>query len=187
MENKTNIYLSGMAGCGKSTLGKRLAEVTGKTFLDFDDLLEQRQKMSVAALLRSSSQDRFLEYEKELALSLDVENTIIALSGSVPLVDTAMEHLRKKGYVIYIKTPLETIESRLGSMQVDRIVGMWENNFADVYNSRLEKYVKSADFTFENNTRKNTLWIFTDFYTFYKKLPIHIWNATSSSTSMLHF
>lgn len=167
-----NILLTGMSWSGKSTIWKRLAQELKMNYIDFDELLEERWKMSVTALLRSKWDEKFLLFERDVALSLNVENTIISLSGSVCLMEEVMTHLKKNGVAIFIDTHLEIIRSRLENMKINRIVWMENKTLDEIYYSRLSRYKTFSDFIFENKTKKDALWVFTDFFKYFKALNI---------------
>jgi len=103
-----------MPGSGKTTFGKMLSEEFKMNFLDFDDdVIEKQEEQSVEELLSELGDTNFLKLEENLALELDFENTILSASGSLPLSPRAMSHLSTLGKIIYIKAPIDEIESRV--------------------------------------------------------------------------
>lgn len=178
-----NIILTWMSGSGKSTIWKRLAEVMWMNFIDFDELLEEKSGTSVALLLRSKWEADFIIYERDTAMQINVDNTVIALSGSVSLIYEVIEHLKKNWVVIFIDTPINTILERKKNMLTDRII--WyddDTSLEEIYNRRVPRYQETADYVFKNDTKQNAMWVFTNFLKFFKNLPISQWNDTSSST-----
>lgn len=151
---KSNIILTGMPWSGKTTIWKLLAEHTGKYFLDFDDdVIESGDRPSVAEYLEQLWEERFLEMEKALIFTLDIENTILATSWSVALCHDAMEYLKENGSCIYIDVPTEIITTRLQNMKTGRIVWMQDGKtLKDILAERRESYEQSYDYRFLNNT-----------------------------------
>ena len=67
-----NYYLTGMPGCGKSTLGKSLSKSMNMSFVDMDAEIERREKLSIPEIFENSGEDYFRSVEnavlKEIAL-----------------------------------------------------------------------------------------------------------------------
>jgi len=99
-------------GCGKTTLGKRLAEQTGFAFLDLDGYIEQKYLKTVATIFAEMGQDAFREIErKALAEIADFENVVIATGGGAPCFFDNMEVMNTAGLTVYIKmTPAQLAE-----------------------------------------------------------------------------
>lgn len=121
----------GPPGCGKTTVANLLSEKLGFRKFDVDDdLLEPIWATSVASKLEELGDEGFLQAEAKALVSLDPAqvskegcSTVISLSGSNPLNQTAMDHVKSFGYVVYLDVPHEDIVNRMHSMKVDRIVG----------------------------------------------------------------
>ncbi|XP_029391596.1 threonine synthase-like 1 [Mus pahari] len=119
-----NIVLMGPPGSGKTTVGRILGDKLGCCVIDVDsDVLEKAWNMSVSEKLQDVGNERFLEEEGKTVLNLSASGSVISLSGSNPMHDASMWHLKKNGIVVYLDVPLTDIISRLKSMRIDRIVG----------------------------------------------------------------
>ncbi|XP_051007196.1 threonine synthase-like 1 [Acomys russatus] len=119
-----NIILMGPPGAGKTTVGRIIGHKLGCCVIDVDaDILEKAWNMSASEKLQSVGNERFLEEEGKAVLNVSASGSVISLSGSSPMCDAAMWHLKKNGIVIYLDVPLVDILSRLKSMRMDRIVG----------------------------------------------------------------
>lgn len=164
-----NYILIGMPGSGKTTLGKRLAQEMKMKFLDFDDdIIEKGEQQSVEELLRELWEKAFLELEENLALEIELKNTVLSTSGSLPLSSRAMLHLSQFGDIVYIKAPIEEIEARIDSMRIERIVGFPERTLEELLIERERFYDEIAEviFEYEGNDMeqiyqdfKKTLWL----------------------------
>lgn len=119
-----NIVLMGPPGAGKTTVGRILGDKLGCCVIDVDgDVLEKTWNMSVSEKLQDVGNERFLEEEGKAVLNLFASGSVISLSGSNPMHDATMWHLKRNGIVVYLDVPLTDIISRLKSMRIDRIVG----------------------------------------------------------------
>lgn len=103
------IFLIGYMGCGKTTLGKRLAEQTGFSFLDLDGYIEQRYLKTVATIFAEMGQDAFREIERKALIEVaDFENVVIATGGGAPCFFDNIDVMNNAGLTVYIKmTPAQ--------------------------------------------------------------------------------
>ncbi|XP_055449669.1 threonine synthase-like 1 [Psammomys obesus] len=119
-----NIILMGPPGAGKTTVGRIMGHKLGCCVIDVDDdILQKTWNMSASEKLQDVGDERFLEEEGKAVLNLSAFGSVISLSGSNPMHDATMWHLKKNGIVVYLDVPLKDIMSRLKSMKIDRIVG----------------------------------------------------------------
>jgi len=145
--NLSNIVLMGPPGSGKTTVGRILASQLNMSLIDVDDdVLEPYWGVSVADKLAELGDEKFLEAEGEALQTLNVKNTIISLSGSIPLIPTAIQHVMKDGVVVFLDASKQDIVDRMGQMKVDRIVGCGpDRSLGDVLDMRNERYENSYD------------------------------------------
>ena len=93
-----NIILTGMPGCGKSTVGVILAKTLGMDFIDTDLIIQIQQKDKLQPLLDRYGTERFRQIEEQALLSVTAkENTVIATGGSAVFCEQGMSHLKKNG------------------------------------------------------------------------------------------
>lgn len=166
-----NIILIWMPWSGKTTIARFLSMVLWLPIIDIDTYIEDISGKHVWDILSEVWDDNFLEFEKNITLTIDVENTIISCSWSSPLKQDAMNYLRKTWKVIFVDTPTDIITKRLGSMKVDRIVWMKEwTTLEDILKYRKTFYDKSYDYLFLNEWIKCKKQTFKDFLEFFTKL-----------------
>lgn len=90
-----NITLIGMAGAGKSTIGKALAKRLDYTFIDVDRLITDRTGMPLQVLIDKQGDSALLRFEEEAILGLgQVDNCIISPGGSVIYSEKSMVYLK---------------------------------------------------------------------------------------------
>ena len=142
-----NIVLIGMPGAGKSTMGVVLAKVNGMDFIDADLLIQAREKRLLSQILEQDGVDGFLRIEDQVNASIQAENAVIATGGSVVYCETAMEHLRKIGTVVYLRLSYSTIESRLFNIRGRGVALREGQTLRDLYQERCGLYEKYAHVT----------------------------------------
>ena len=90
MDKKNNVILIGMSGAGKSTLGVLLAKALGKSFIDSDIVIQQKDGRLLQNIIDSDGTDAFMRIEEETVASINESNTVIATGGSVIYSEKAM-------------------------------------------------------------------------------------------------
>lgn len=108
--SKRNIVLIGMPGCGKSTIGKMLAEDMGRNFTDTDTLIVQKEKIPITEIFARKGEEAFRKTESEIIAEVSAsQGTVIATGGGAVLDGRNTELLRENGTVVFIDRPLEYI------------------------------------------------------------------------------
>jgi len=107
------IFLVGMMGAGKTTLGRRLAQALGRRFIDLDHELEARCGVRIATIFDIEGEAGFRDREAAL---LDVctreANTVLATGGGAVLRAENRQHLRTRGVVVYLHADVEKLHRR---------------------------------------------------------------------------
>jgi shikimate kinase len=142
-----NIILIGMPGAGKSTVGVLLAKAMGRYFLDTDVFIQAAENASLKELIDHRGLDGFCEIEKQYVECLDITNAVIATGGSVVYYDSAMEHLKQTGRVVYLELPLEILQQRLDDVAGRGVVIEPGQTLQSLYEKRKPLYEKYADVT----------------------------------------
>ncbi|MDY7000649.1 MAG: shikimate kinase, partial [Thermodesulfobacteriota bacterium] len=91
------LSLIGMAGAGKSTVGRALAKKLDWAFLDTDDLLQAHHGLSLQELFNAFGREKFLQAEEEVVAGMDVRRCVVATGGSVVYGHKAMHKLKSLG------------------------------------------------------------------------------------------
>jgi len=107
-----NIILVGYMGCGKSTVGKNLAKITGYDFIDTDEIIEKNQGKTISEIFAESGEEAFRQMETELLkafLDDKKDKFVISTGGGMPVKDINRKLLEKLGTVVYLKADPETI------------------------------------------------------------------------------
>ncbi len=98
---------------GKSTLGKALAEALDWSFLDVDRVLEEREGMSIPEIFERRGEEYFRKREFEVLKELsNLEKVVISTGGGLGANIKAMELMKSKGLVVWLKLDFETFLER---------------------------------------------------------------------------
>lgn len=97
------IFLVGLAGSGKSTLGKELAEKLGYKFIDLDTLIEQRQSKSIPEIFSQHGEGQFRIWEKEALMDIMAteDSFVLATGGGAPCFHFNMDAMNGHGVTIF--------------------------------------------------------------------------------------
>lgn len=109
------IFLLGMMGSGKSTLGRQLAQQTGLPFLDLDTYIETRQERSISDIFAEQGQEQFRRLERE-SLEQVVQQypeAIIATGGGAPCFFDNINFINRHGRSIWLQVPVKVLANRL--------------------------------------------------------------------------
>ena len=109
------IFLVGYMGCGKSTLGRRLARRLGVPFVDTDARVEEREGATVSDLFRYEGEERFREIEREVldAAIAGNDSAVISTGGGLPVWGDNMARMNAAGCTVYLRRSAENIAGRL--------------------------------------------------------------------------
>lgn len=136
------VFLIGFMGCGKSTMGKRLAKKTGYTFIDLDQQLEKAMGMTIGAYFSEYGEAAFRTMESETLQTLDYPaNAIVATGGGVPCFFDNIEWMNRNGLSVYIEMPPLALAKRLENGKDKRplLRDLNETQMVEFIKSRLEE------------------------------------------------
>lgn len=114
MVRNHTIYLIGFMGSGKSTAGKKLANLLKWSFLDLDSEVERRAGKTISEIFSQNGEDYFRNLETEVLRSLNsLTNTIISTGGGTPCHSDNMNFMLENGLTVYLKMTPFDLRSRL--------------------------------------------------------------------------
>ena len=109
-EKSMNIVLIGMPGSGKSTIGRALSVLTGKTFVDTDDLVEDMSGMTIPEIFARHGESHFRDLESKIARRIGKETRlIIATGGGCVLREENMDALMQNGRIVLLERDTEKL------------------------------------------------------------------------------
>src|SRR5690606_7474938 len=102
-EARGNIFLVGMMGAGKTTIGRLLASFLKKTFYDSDREIQKRTGVSIPLIFEIEGEAGFRKRETEMLSELvKTRNIVLATGGGAVLSAQNREMLKQSGTVIYL-------------------------------------------------------------------------------------
>ncbi len=112
--SRHNVYLVGFMGTGKTTIGRELARLMGRKFVDVDQEIEKRFRQSVAEIFAEKGEQVFRASEEEVALDLaSVNNRVVATGGGTILNPKIFEAFERSGLLICLYTQQDDLIDRL--------------------------------------------------------------------------
>jgi shikimate kinase len=144
----SNIVLIGMAGCGKSAVGLRLAGLLGRSFVDTDDLIVRDQGRPLQEIIDRLGPQGFCRIEEEILLSINLRDHVLATGGSSIYSRKGMEHLRGTGRTVLLHVELAVLLTRVDDAATRGLVKRPRQSFADLYAERLPLYLDRADYIY---------------------------------------
>ncbi len=147
------IFLMGFMGCGKTTIGKQVAEKLNFTFIDLDTFIEQKYQRSISSIFEKFGETYFREIEKkELKELLCFSNIVVSTGGGTPCFFDNMQIINKLGISCYLQTDIEILATRLSTAKNQRplIKGKTHSELIEFITETLgkrEEFYKQATFT----------------------------------------
>ncbi|MDE2309399.1 MAG: shikimate kinase [Betaproteobacteria bacterium] len=108
-----NIFLVGMMGAGKTTVGKLLAQHSGKIFFDSDEEIQQRTGVTIPHIFDVEGEAGFRQREVNVIQELvKLDNIVLATGGGVVLNEQNRDALRRNGTVVYLRSTVQDLWQR---------------------------------------------------------------------------
>ena len=107
------IIFIGMAGAGKTTVGRLVARAMGWAFADCDHIIESVYAAPLQSVADAMDKEAFIEVEAEIVSRLRLSRTVIATGGSVVYRQATMEKLAAMGPIVYLDVPMNVVLERI--------------------------------------------------------------------------
>ena len=139
---KNSISLIGMAGAGKSTVGRELANILNFRLIDSDTLIEEQQGKSLQKILDDEGYIRLREIENSVLKNLHFKEIILSTGGSAVYSDEAMKHIQQNSKVIFLDVSFNKILERVPSFHDRGFAKAPSQSIEDAFEERQELYNK---------------------------------------------
>ncbi len=147
---KNNIVLIGFMGCGKSTVGRKLANAMVYEFRDTDAMIEETYGKNISKMFEEDGEEYFRNAETELLqkIAVEADGWILATGGGMPMREKNAVLLREIGTVVFLEAKIETILERLQNDTGRPLADgeEREKRLRPLYEKRLPVYRAAADY-----------------------------------------
>lgn len=111
------LYLIGMPGSGKTTLGKKVASHLGLDFVDLDQEIENREQKSIPEIFSQKGEDYFRQLESALLheWAASLKSFVMATGGGAPCFYDGINVINNSGVSIFLDVPVEQLVKRVES------------------------------------------------------------------------
>ena len=140
-----------MAGAGKSSIGRKLANYLKFDLIDSDKLIETNQNKSLQEVLVENGIQKFKKIEEAAILSVDFNQTVLATGGSAIFSKKAMNHIKSNSSVIYLEVSFEDIMDRIPDFSNRGFIKGADQTMKQAFDERENIYRDFADHIVTNN------------------------------------
>ena len=147
-------YLTGMMGCGKTTLGALLAEHTGTEFLDMDAQIVREEGKSIPQIFSQQGEQAFRQMEQQVARGLGRrKNAVISTGGGFLMREETVRALRESAEgssVVFLDCSFETCYERIRSSDRPLVRSNTREQLYEIFLNRQQRYREVADLVIRN-------------------------------------
>lgn len=149
------IFLVGLPGTGKTTLGMELAVNLHLQFVDLDQEIEKAEKQTIRSLFaeRGEAHFRQLEFTHLRKVIEELDSFVLATGGGTPCFFDNMNVMKSHGTTLFINTPISTIKQRL---QQDSVRPLMQTNTLESLFAERAQWYKQAHHTIKTIEEANS-------------------------------
>ncbi|MBR4101476.1 MAG: shikimate kinase [Oscillospiraceae bacterium] len=138
------IYLCGFMGCGKSTVGTKLAKKLNCPFVDMDTYIEEQAGMTIPEIFEKYGEPHFRDLETQAIRELAGRDGVIACGGGAMLREENAEIAAKNGSVVYLEVPFHVCYRRIADSDRPIVRRSSREELETLYNYREGIYRKHS-------------------------------------------
>ncbi|MBO7338144.1 MAG: shikimate kinase [Paludibacteraceae bacterium] len=151
------VYLIGYMGCGKTTIGKKLAKGLDWDVIDMDSRIENRYRKKIEDIFATEGEESFRKKERFILEELSaLENVVVSTGGGAPCFFDNIDVMNASGLCVYIRMTPEALAERLKHAKANRplLKDKTEEELADFIRQQLDKrkpFYEQAQFVIDND------------------------------------
>jgi len=132
-----NIILTGFMGTGKSIVSRKLVKRLGMSYLDTDELIEEREGIKISAIFQKKGEKYFRQLETQVIKEVaSLDNYVISSGGGVVLREENMTALKKNGFIICLSASPEVMT------QINAVKNKIQLKIESSFLNRIRRYIK---------------------------------------------
>lgn len=145
MSGRRPIFLCGFMGCGKSTVGKILAERLGLSYLDMDEVIEQRAGKRIPEIFAAFGETHFRDLEHETLNELcDRQDLVVSTGGGAMTFARNRNAVKGKAVVVFLDVNFERCYRRIAASDRPIVNANTPEQLKAIYDARLPAYRAAA-------------------------------------------
>lgn len=149
----SSVYLCGFMGCGKSHIGRMTARATGRSFIDLDRIIVEREGMTIPEIFEKYGEPQFRALEAQYIRELS-DGYVIATGGGALINDSTAEYARQSGLTVYINTAFELCYQRIKNDKNRPLaVKNTKEQLMELYSARDKIYRRNSMYMVNGSTR----------------------------------
>lgn len=147
-----HIFLIGMAGAGKTSLGRKVAQNLNMPFVDTDQRVVEMFGRSINEIFATVGEAIFRNAETGVLMELaSMPPSIVSTGGGLCVSNDNVMLMKNQGVIIHIDRPLDQILSDIRMEKRPNLAGGSHNDVIDLYNNRIGYYRAAADYRLDNS------------------------------------
>lgn len=154
-----NIILCGFMGSGKTVVGTELAKITGRKFVDTDEMVEKKQGVAIKAIFATRGEEYFRDLEWEVCKEVaQMKDAVISTGGGAMTFQRNVDAVKNSGKIVFLDADFDVICKRIGN-NTNRPLFQNKEKVKALYDERKAKYLACADIVIDGNmsARKTAL------------------------------
>lgn len=138
------IFLCGFMGCGKSTVGVKLAKALNVPFVDMDTYIEEQAGKSIPEIFAQEGETHFRDLETQAVRDLSDREGVIACGGGAMLRDVNARIAREHGTVLFLDVPFRTCYLRIANTDRPIVKRSTRQELYNLYRKRRGVYMRHS-------------------------------------------
>jgi len=158
MNKADNIYLVGLMGAGKTTIGRQLAKALQLPFYDSDKAIEEQTGVDIPTIFEYEGEEGFRVREQNMIEELtQIDGIVLATGGGAILREENRQVLKKNGYVVYLQCSVDKILQRTKRDTQRPLLDTTNprDRIEKLFSEREALYLSCADFKIETSSMQS--------------------------------
>lgn len=142
-----SIYLCGFMGCGKSYIGRLLAEEKGMPFVDLDSYIVEKESCSIPEIFEQKGEPYFRQLEAECLKELDA-GYVVATGGGAMINENTAKYANRHGITVFLDAEFELCYKRIkNDANRPLVVNNTKEQLREIFEKRREVYQRHSRIT----------------------------------------